>query len=291
MEVPLSQTRQTAILLLSCPDQKGIVAEISHFIFINGGNIIDFDQHTDSSSETYFMRMEWEVEGFSIPQPRIGEAFSFIAEKFSMKWQLFFSQQQPRMAILVSKLDHCLYDLLLRRQAGEYQAEIPLIISNHPDLAGVAEYFRIPFHHLEINPQNKAEQEQLQLQLLEEHRIDLVVLARYMQILGEEFTRRYENRVINIHHSFLPAFVGARPYHQAHARGVKIIGATSHYTTPQLDQGPIIEQDVVRVSHRDSIPDLVEKGKNLEKTVLSRAVRLHLEHKILVYQNKTVIFD
>ncbi len=287
----MKSQNQTAVLLLSCPDQKGIVAEISHFIFINGGNIIDFDQHTDSESDTYFMRMEWEIHTFSIPQNKIGDAFSYIADKFHMKWQLSFSEYIPRMAIFVSQFDHCLYDLLLRRQAGEIRVDIPLIISNHDSLRKVADYFEVPFHYIPINKENHSEQEKKQLKLLEANQIDLIVLARYMQIVGDEFTTRYENRIINIHHSFLPAFVGAKPYHQAHSRGVKIIGATSHYATPDLDQGPIIEQDVVRVSHRDSIPDLVEKGKNLEKLVLSRAVRLHLENKILVYRNKTVIFD
>ncbi len=281
----------TAILLLSCPDQKGIVAEISHFIFINNGNILHFDQHTENESKTYFMRMEWDIEHFSIPKEEIGEAFRFIANKFKMSWQLYFSGRALRCAIFVSKTDHCLYEVLLRAQSGELPITIPLIIANHPELQNVAEYFNIPFYYIPVDKKNKAEAESRQLELLQKHDVELIILARYMQIISPRFIANYPEKIINIHHSFLPAFVGARPYHQAYARGVKIIGATSHYATAELDQGPIIEQDVVRVSHRDSIKDLIEKGKNLEKSVLSRAVKLYAERKILVFNNKTVVFD
>ncbi len=287
----MKHTGETAVLLLSCPDKNGIVAEISHFIFINGGNIIHFDQHSDIDSDTYFMRMEWEISGFSIPKSKIKEAFSFIADKFSMHWQLSFSDYIPRIALFVSKFDHCLYDILLRNKSGELKCDIKAVISNHEDLKPVARYFNLDYFYFPVNKENKAGQEQKEAALLKEMKIDLIVLARYMQILSPSFTEEFHHKIINIHHSFLPAFIGAKPYHQAHTRGVKIIGATSHYATADLDQGPIIAQDVVTVSHRDSIQDLIEKGKNLEKMVLSRAVKNHLENKVLVYGNKTVVFD
>jgi len=279
-----------AILLLSCPDVRGIVAEVSHFIFTYNGNILRSDQHSDPETDTFFMRVEWDLSGFKIPEAKIAAAFEPIAEKFSMNWRIEFSSRRTRIAVFVSKLDHCLYDLLLRNKEGEIPGEIALIVSNHEDLRPVADYFGVPFHVFSVSQSNKDETERAELDLLAKAEIDLVVLARYMQILSDGFATAYKNRVINIHHSFLPAFVGAKPYHQAFARGVKIIGATSHYVTPELDQGPIIEQDVVRISHRDAVPDLVLKGKNLEKLVLSRAVRLHLEHRILVFGNKTVVF-
>ena len=283
--------KETAILLLSCRDQKGIVAEISHFISTYEGNILHSDQHSDEETRTFFMRIEWDLADFSIPREKIEDAFEPVAEKFKMSWQLEFSSRPKRLAIFVSKFDHCLYDLLLRHTAGELSGDIRLIVSNHEQLQPVAEYFHIPFYHFPVTKETKEEVEERELSLLDEYQVDLIILARYMQIVGPRLVERYHNRIINIHHSFLPAFVGAKPYHQAHSRGVKIIGATSHYVTEELDQGPIIEQDVVRITHRDSVADLVQKGKNLEKLVLSKAVKLHLEDKILVFGNKTVVFD
>lgn len=280
-----------AVLLLSCPDRQGIVAEISSFIHQYNGNILHFDQHTDPESNTYFMRMEWDLTNFQIPTEKVGDAFSFIASKFQMHWELHFTGHMPRVGIFVSKFDHCLYDLLLKQKAGDIRTEIPCIVSNHEDLRPIADYFNIPYFVFPVKGDNKAEAEAGEWKLLDEMKVDTIVLARYMQVLSPDFVRRYPNRIINIHHSFLPAFVGAKPYHQAYQRGVKLIGATSHYVTEVLDQGPIIEQDVIRVSHRDSIDDLVRKGRELEKTVLSRAVKLHLEHKTLVFGNKTVVFD
>jgi len=281
----------TAVLLLSCPDRKGIVAAVSGFIYRNDGNIIDADQHTDQEKQIFLQRVEWQLAGFRIPRDEIGEAFRPIAERFGMTWELRFSDYVPRMAIFASREAHCLYDLLARQRMGEFRADVSLVISNHPDLRPVAESFGLEFHCFPITPETKATQETHIMEKLEEQRIDLIVLARYMQILGEKFVRRYPNRIINIHHSFLPAFTGGRPYHQAYERGVKIIGATAHYVTVELDQGPIIEQDVVRVSHRDSVADLIRKGKDLEKVVLARAVNLHLRNRILVYGNKTVVFE
>jgi len=281
----------TAILLLSCPDQKGIVAEIASFIYQYDGNIVHSDQHTDFETNTFFMRIEWELDGFRIPREKIGQAFGFIADKFQMDWRLVFSDEVPRVAIMVSKFDHCLYDLLLKWQSREILMDIPLIISNHEDLRPVAEYYRIPFFVFPVTAETKKEVEQEEIRLLRQHNVDTVVLARYMQVLSSDFIRVYPNQIINIHHSFLPAFVGAKPYHQAYARGVKLIGATSHYVTEELDNGPIIVQDVIAVSHRDSVDDMINKGKEVEKRVLSRAVKLHVEHKVLVFHNKTVVFD
>lgn len=280
-----------AILLFSCPDVKGIVAEVSHFIFTYNGNILRSNQHSDPETGTFFMRVEWDISEFTLPESKIPRAFEPIAEKFSMDYRIEFSSRTSRIAIFVSKLDHCLYDLLLRNKEGEIPGEIVMIIGNHPDLKPVAEYFHIPFHHVPVTPDTRDEAEARELDLLSKAQVDLVVLARYMQILSPSFVRAYKNRVINIHHSFLPAFVGAKPYHQAFERGVKIIGATSHYVTEDLDQGPIIEQDVVRVTHQDTVADMIQKGKNLERLVLSRAVKLHLEHKILVFGNKTIVFE
>jgi len=287
----MKSQKATAILLLSCPDQKGIVAEISSFIYKHNGNIIHSDQHTDFETRTYFMRIEWELEGFQIKDEQIEEAFSPIAKKFNMNWELHFSKNIKRMAIFVSKLDHCLYDVLLKTKSKELNAEIPLVISNHMDLKPIADYFNIPFHHFPVIPKNKEEVEKKEIELLKSRNIDLIVLARYMQILGPSFVKAYPNKIINIHHSFLPAFIGAKPYQQAYNRGVKVIGATSHYVTEELDNGPIIEQDVIRVSHRDSLEDFIQKGKELEKIVLSRAIKYHLEDKTLVFGNKTVVFD
>lgn len=281
----------SAVLLLSCRDQKGLVAGTSEFIYRNNGNIVHADQHVDAEAGLFLQRIEWELADFNVPRDELAEAFRPIAEKFGMDWELHLTDYVPRIAIFVSKLEHCLHDLLLRHRMGEFQAEIPIVVSNHPDLRELVEAFGPEYHHIPITKETKAAQEKKQMALLEEQGIDLVVLARYMQILGENFVSQFVNRIINIHHSFLPAFPGARPYHQAHERGVKIIGATSHYATVELDQGPIIEQDVVRVSHRDSVQDLIRKGRDLEKVVLARAVSLHLRNRVLVYGNKTVVFD
>lgn len=295
----MREPRVTAVLLLSCPDQKGLVAAVSDFLYRNDGNIIHADQHTDPSGSlgagmgegVFLQRVEWELDGFAIPREGIAEAFEPIARRFGMTWSLRFSDYVPRVALFVSKLPHCLYDLLARWRMGEFQVDAPVVISNHPDLGTVASDSGAGFHHFAITPETKVAQEARIIGLLDEQRTDVVVLARYMQVLGEAFINRYPNRIINIHHSFLPAFAGARPYHHAHERGVKIIGATAHYVTAELDQGPIIVQDIVRVSHRDSVSDLIRKGRDLEKIVLARAVDLHLRNRILVYGNKTVVFD
>jgi formyltetrahydrofolate deformylase len=281
----------SAILLIHCPDRKGLVASVAEFIHKNNGNIIHLDQHVDSKRRVFFMRVEWELEGFSIQRENIVRQFQdLIGDKFGMRWTLHFSEDIPRMAIFVSKLSHCLYDILSRCQSGEWNVEVPLITSNHSALKPVAEQFGIEYHVFPISPGNKQTQERKQLELLKSHDIEFVVLARYMQILSDEFVSEYPNRIINIHHSFLPAFPGAKPYHSAYDRGVKIIGATSHYVTPELDAGPIIEQNVVRVSHRDTVEDLIRKGRDLEKIVLSRAVCHHLERRTLVYDSRTIVF-
>lgn len=279
----------TATLLISCPDQRGLVAKFANFIYANGGNIIHADQHTDFSAGLFLARIEWELEGFNLPQELIGPAFNAIAQPLNANWKLHCSDTVPRLAIWVSKQDHCLFDLIWRQRAGEFAAEIPLIISNHPQLEAIAQQFGIDYHYIPITADTKAEQEAQQLALLHQYKIDLVVLAKYMQVLSPNFIAQFPN-VINIHHSFLPAFAGANPYHRAFERGVKIIGATAHYVTEDLDEGPIIEQDVVRVSHRDQVSDLVRKGKDLERVVLARAVRLHLQNRVLVYSNRTVVF-
>jgi formyltetrahydrofolate deformylase len=283
-------TSPTATLLISCPDQRGLVAKIANFIYANGGNIIHADQHTDFAAGLFLTRIEWQLDGFNLPRELIGPAFNAIAQPLKANWELHFSDTVPRIALWVSKQDHCLYDLIWRHRAKEFAAEIPLIISNHPDLKVVAEQFKIDYHHIPISKDNKAEQEVKQLELLRQYNIDLVVLAKYMQIVSADFIAKFP-QIINIHHSFLPAFVGANPYHRAFERGVKIIGATAHYATADLDAGPIIEQDVVRVSHRDEVDDLIRKGKDLERVVLARAVRLHLQNRVLVYGNRTVVFE
>ncbi|MDM8338919.1 formyltetrahydrofolate deformylase [Mediterranea massiliensis] len=281
-----------AKLLLHCPDQPGILAAVTDFITVNKGNIVYLDQYVDRVENIFFMRLEWELENFLIPQEKIEDYFATLyAQKYDMSFKLYFSDYKPRMAIFVSKMSHCLYDLLARYAAGEWNVEIPLIVSNHPDLQHVAERFSIPFYLFPITKENKAEQEQKELALLAEHRVNFIVLARYMQVVSEQLINAFPNRIINIHHSFLPAFVGAKPYHAAFERGVKIIGATSHYVTTELDAGPIIEQDVVRITHKDTVQDLVNKGKDLEKIVLSRAVQKHIDRKVLAYKNKTVIFN
>ncbi|UCC94716.1 MAG: formyltetrahydrofolate deformylase [Candidatus Omnitrophota bacterium] len=281
----------TAILLISCPDRKGIVARVTNFLYHNNGNIEGADQHIDSQTKTFFMRIEWSLEGFGIPQESIPQSFSPIAEEFNMQWTLYFRKEIPRLAIFTSAATHCLYDLLLRCEEGQLTCQIPLIVSNRSETREIAERFKLRFFDFAKTHKNKIEVEKKEIALLKEEKIELVVLARYTQILTKQFIAEFPNRIINIHHSFLPAFVGAKPYEQAYSKGVKIIGATSHYVTEELDAGPIIEQDVVRVSHRDSLEDLKRKGKDLEKVVLSRAVRWHLERKILVYNNKTVVFD
>ena len=283
--------KPTAILLLSCPDQRGLVAHIANFVFENNGNITHADHHIDAESGLFLMRVEWEMEGFSIPRGEIASRFAPIAERARMEWELRFTDALPRIALMVSKYNHCLYDLMLRAASGELPGEIALVVANHPDLQDAVKPFGIPFHTFPITAATKKEQEKKEIELLKRERIDLIVLARYMQVLSGEFLAHYPRRVINIHHSFLPAFIGARPYHQAYERGVKLIGATSHYVTEQLDDGPIIEQDTVRISHRDSVEDLIRKGRDLEKVVLARAVRLHLESRILCYGRKTAIFD
>lgn len=283
---------KTAKLLLHCPDKPGILAEVTDFITVNKGNIIYLDQYVDHVENIFFMRIEWELKDFLVPQEKIEDYFATLyAQKYEMNFRLYFSDTKPCMAIFVSKMSHCLFDLLARYTAGEWNVEIPLIISNHPDLQHVAERFGIPFHLFPITKETKEEQEKKEMELLAKHKITFIVLARYMQVISEQMINAYPNRIINIHHSFLPAFVGAKPYHAAFERGVKIIGATSHYVTTELDAGPIIEQDVVRITHKDTVQDLVNKGKDLEKIVLSRAVQKHIERKVLAYKNKTVIFN
>jgi formyltetrahydrofolate deformylase len=287
--------KNSAILLISCPDSKGEVATIADFVYRHGGNILHADEHADEESGLFLMRVEFDPKDFDIDLndkdlADFGKQFTPIAEKFQMKWRLAQSSHRPRMIILVSKYDHCLVDLLYRHQSGELACDIPLIISNHADNQPLANFYKVPYAIVAVTKENKRDSEQRIQALIGDHRADFIVLARYMQILSNEFVNRYPQRIINIHHSFLPAFVGARPYHQAFARGVKLIGATSHYVTEVLDDGPIIEQDVVRVSHRDTVEDLIRKGRDLEKVVLSRAVRWHVENRVLLYGNKTVVF-
>ncbi|MCR4860451.1 MAG: formyltetrahydrofolate deformylase [Bacteroidales bacterium] len=286
-------TEGKAIILLHCPDRQGIITDITGFITRNHGNIVYIDQYVDTVDKRLFMRIEWELQGFFIPREHIKEVVDeLFAERYGMYSSVFFSDERPRMAIFVSRMSHCLYDLLARYQAGEWDVDIPCIVSNHEDMRGVAEQFGIPYHVWEIAPDksNREQVEREQLALLEREKVSFIVLARYMQVLGDAMIKRYPHHIINIHHSFLPAFVGARPYHQAYERGVKIIGATSHYVTPDLDAGPIIEQDVVRISHKDTPDSLVLKGRDLEKIVLSRAVTKHIERKILTYKNRTIVF-
>jgi formyltetrahydrofolate deformylase len=283
--------KNSAVLLISCPDRKGIVATISDFVFRHNGNILHADEHADEESNLFLMRVEFDPAGFDIDLADFSQHFTPIAEKFGMQWRLARSNYRPKMIILVSKYDHCLVDLLYRHKSGELTCDIPLIISNHPDNQPIADFYGIPYITIPVPKDSKRQAEEKILGLIEQHNPDFMVLARYMQILSNEFVNRYPQRIINIHHSFLPAFVGAKPYHQAFTRGVKLIGATSHYVTEVLDDGPIIEQDVVRISHRDSLDDLLQKGRDLEKVVLSRAVRWHIDNRVLLYGNKTVVFD
>ena len=280
----------SAVLLIHCPDRKGIVAAISGFLYSHGANILHADQHQDHDLGLFFMRVEWDVEDFDLDEAAFHAAFSPLAGGFQMRWKLAYSNVRPAVAIFVSQYQHCLLDLLYRRQIGDLACSVPLIISNHPAARELAGFYQVPYYHIAAGD-DRTRTEAAQLALLEQHRIDLIVLARYMQILSKDFVERYPQRIINVHHSFLPAFSGARPYHRAFERGVKLIGATSHYATEDLDEGPIIEQDVVRVSHRDGLDDLLRRGRDLEKVVLSRAVRWHIDHRILVYDRKTVIFD
>ncbi len=281
----------TAVLLIHCPDQPGLVHAVTEFIFEHGGNILDLEQHIDSADDVFFMRVEWSLENFDIAKADIASRITPLTESRRMWWRLQFSSERKRLALFVSKESHCLYDLLSRHEAGELPVEIPFIVSNHETLRPAAERFGIPFHYFPMTKENREAQECKQLALLEAHRVDTVVLARYMQIIGKTFIEAFPNRILNIHHSFLPAFVGAKPYHQAYERGVKIIGATSHYVTEDLDQGPIIHQDVMTVSHEDTVSDLVRLGRDLEKTVLSKALWWHAMNKVLVYRNKTVMFS
>lgn len=282
----------TAVLLMHCPDRPGILAMVTEFINQHKGNILYLDQYVNREEMVFFMRVEWDLSEFQIPKDKIDEYFkTLIATRFDVNFRLYFADKKPRMAIFVSKMSHCLYDLLARYAAGEWHVEIPLIISNHPDMENVAKRFGIDYYVFPITKENKVEQEANQLALLKEHKITFCVLARYMQVLSADFITSYPDRIINIHHSFLPAFAGAKPYHAAHNRGVKIIGATSHYVTSDLDAGPIIEQDVTHISHKDTVQELVKKGRDLEKIVLSRAVEKHIERKILAYKNRTVVFQ
>ncbi len=281
----------TATILMHCNDQIGIVAKVTEFIQNNKGNILALDQHVDHEEGQFFMRIMWDLAEFIIPKDKIEDYFqTLIASAYNMKFKIYFSEDKPRMALFVSKMDHCLFDILARYQGREWNVEIPLVISNHEDLRTVVEQFGIPYYCFPITKENKAEQEQKELELMKKFNITFVVLARYMQVISPDFIDKYPNKIINIHHSFLPAFTGAKPYHAAFKRGVKIIGATSHYVTTDLDEGPIIEQDVTRITHRDTVDDLVLKGRDLEKIVLSRAINLHIQRKTLVYNNKTIVF-
>lgn len=286
----MSDPTSLGTLLVSCPDRRGIVAALAQLLYGHGCNIIDSDQHTDSVAHQFFQRIRFDSSELQTDRGTLERALGEVAERFEMKYRVAYASHVKRVAIFVSKYDHCLYDILLRHRGGELPCEIALVVSNHPDLRYVAEQFSLPFHVFPVNKENKAEQEALQIELLQREGIDLVILARYMQILTERFVSCFPERVINIHHSFLPAFVGQKPYHQAYQRGVKLVGATAHYATAVLDEGPIIEQDVIRCSHKHSIEDLVRLGRDLEKVVLARAVRWHLDDRVLVYGNKTVVF-
>ena len=285
-------TTNSATLLIHCKDKKGIVVSVTEFIHKNNGNILYLDQHVDHEEAEFFMRVQWDLEGFSIPKEKIGDYFStLVGDKYSMKYELFFAQEKPRVAVFVSHLPHCIYDILSRVSSGEWDIEVPLIISNHNKLKHVADEFGIPYHMFEINKANKAEQEKAILELLRKNNISLVVLARYMQIISEEFIADFSHQIINIHHSFLPAFPGAKPYHSAYERGVKLIGATSHYVTPELDGGPIIAQGVTEVTHKDTVENMKRKGFDLEKIVLAKAIWSHIQRKTLTYNNKTIVFE
>jgi len=281
----------TAILLVDCPDRKGIVAAIADFLYRHGANILHADQHQENKLGLFFMRVEWDLQDFALDANTFRLKFKALADEFEMHWELMYTRELPALAIFVSRYLHCLVDLLHRFSIGELKCGIPLIISNHNDARPLAEFHAIPFHHIPVQAANKPEAERMQWELLEQNGIDVIVLARYMQVLSPDFVARYPHRIINVHHSFLPAFSGGRPYYGAFERGVKLIGATSHYVTDALDEGPIIEQDVARISHRDQVEDLVQKGRDMERIVLARALRWHLDHRILCFKNKTVVFD
>lgn len=283
--------KDTAVLLVQCPTSNGLNATIAEFLYRYDGNILHFEQHQAGAERYFLARVEWELDGFRLDMKDFEGAFGPVAHKFSMNWCIARGNRRPRVAIFVSKYDHCLVDLLYRQRDGELACDFPLIISNHPDTKGHADFYDVPFHLIPVTKENKTRAEAQQLELLAANNIDLVVLARYMQVLSSDFIAQYPMPIINIHHSFLPAFIGAKPHHQAYERGVKLIGATAHYVTEILDDGPIIEQNIARVSHRDTIEGLVEKGRDLEKLVLSRAVRWHIENRILLYKNKTIIFE
>ena len=282
---------ESAILLISCPDQKGIVATVSEFLYRHDANILHADQHQDAALGLFLMRVEWDLREFTLDLGAFSAAFAPLAERFQMRWRLARSTERARMAIFVSRYTHCLADLLYRAHSGELRCDVPLVIGNAHDGEALAQFYGVPFHYIAVTPDTKAEVERQQAALLDAHAVDLVVLARYMQILSPHLVSRYPQRIINVHHSFLPAFSGARPYQRAFARGVKLIGASSHYVTDELDEGPIIEQDVARITHRNEVDDLVRTGRDLENQVLARAVRWHTEQRILVYDNKTVVFD
>ena len=285
-------SKDTAILLAHCPDAKGIIYAVTDFVLSNNGNIVELDEHVDRDESHFFMRMEWELSDFAIPTEKIAEFFeTLIARKFNMQWDLHIASQKPRVALFVSKYPHCLYDILSRYDSGELKIEIPLIISNHEKFRDLAERFNIPFHHFPITRENKAEQEKKEIELLKAHDIDFVVLARYMQILSARMTEAFPMKIINIHHSSLPAFAGANPYKAAYMRGVKFMGATAHYVTEELDEGPIIAQDVCPITHRDSISDMKRKGRDIEKIVLAKAIWSHINHNVMVYKNRTIIFE
>jgi formyltetrahydrofolate deformylase len=287
----LPEKNITAILLWSCPDKKGLVSRIAHFIFERGGNILDLDEHVDREEKMFFLRVAWDMSGFSIAPENLEETFQSLAKEFKAEWSIRLDRTKRRIAIFVSKYDHCLQEILWRHELGEFDAEIVLIISNHSDLGFLAERYKIPFHVFQIAKENKIEQEKKELELLQKEKVDTVILARYMQVLSPTFVEKYPHGIINIHHSFLPAFAGGNPYKQAYERGVKIVGATCHYVTDVLDEGPIIEQDIIRISHKDSLEDLIRKGRDLERLVLARGVRLHLQDRVLVHGRKTVVFD
>jgi formyltetrahydrofolate deformylase len=278
----------SSVLLLSCEDRTGLISRMSHFVFERGGNIIDLDEHVDG--KFFFLRISWDMKNFSVPESDVRGAFAPLAKEFNATWQISFTARQQQVAIFVSKLDHCLQEILWRHRSGEFDVAIPLIVSNHEDLRPLADQHGIPYAVFPITSDNRHEQEKKELSLLKEHGIDTIVLARYMQILSPEFVGEYPNQIINIHHSFLPAFAGRDPYRQAYERGVKIIGATSHYVTEDLDEGPIIEQDIIRISHKDGVSDLVRKGRDLERMILARALFYHAQHRVLVHGKKTVVF-
>ncbi|MCB0282293.1 MAG: formyltetrahydrofolate deformylase [Calditrichae bacterium] len=287
----MNTSSDSAVLLLSCPDRAGLVSRITHFIFERGGNITDLDEHVSDDENMFTIRVTWDMQNFTISGADLEDAIRPLAKEFKAQWQVTFFDEKPRLAIFVSKYDHCLQDILWRHKAGELYCDISMIVSNHPDLKPLADFYKVPFNVVPVTKETKAAQEQKELDLLRENKIDTIVLARYMQILSDNFVKHYPNQIINIHHSFLPAFIGGNPYKQAYQRGVKIIGATSHYVTADLDEGPIIEQDVIRVSHKDSVQDMVRKGRDLERVVLARALKAHLEKRILVNKSRTIVFE